>query len=33
MMVAGGFLAAFDRRYRVAARERAAAGAAAAQGA
>jgi cytochrome c-type biogenesis protein CcmF len=33
LMVAGGFLAAFDRRYRVAARERAAAGAAAAQGA
>ena len=33
LMVVGGFLAAFDRRYRVAARERAAAGAAAAQGA
>ena len=33
LMVVGGFLAAFDRRYRVAARERAVAGAAAAQGA
>jgi cytochrome c-type biogenesis protein CcmF len=33
LMVVGGFLAAFDRRYRVGARERAAAGAAATQGA